>query len=559
VQQASHRQPSLVGRLPELAALDEIVGSVRRGGRLAVVEGEAGIGKTRLVEAALENARGAGAAVLSSRAEELEAHRPFGAILDCVGGERLDEQLAAWDLRPDAGASASSASPRPSSSGSTSSARAVPSSWRSRTSTGPIRPPSGSSRGSRPASIAFRPRSWSARGRSRGDPSSSGSSPFSRRAGRRACGCTRSTKRRPSSCFLEPDVLDLLGLASVLGASFAAADLSLLAGRPMSELVAVLRSAQRAGVLGEQGDRLAFRHDLIRDALYEDMALSVRRGLHAELARALADAGEPTERVAEHLVRAAAPGDERAIGSLVAAARDLVGRGPGAAVDLYHEAIALSADPPARRAQLLPELAEALVSAGLLGEGEAACREALAGDLDGEWAGRLGLHLMFLLTRRARTAEAVREREAGLATADLGERDRERLRAFVAMSRVFEGEVERALRDARAVLETSGDEIARALATNTRAMAAYGRSSFAEAAELIAPNVRWARPPRRRGAGDGRCAADLPLPRGVRRVPAREPRRRARRAGHARPAGRADGHRLARARRERPCPDRATP
>ena len=101
--QASHRQPSLVGRLPELAALDEIVRSVRRGGRLAVVEGEAGIGKTRLVETALETARGAGVAVLSSRAEELEAHRPFGAILDCVGAERLDQHLGVWDLRPDAG------------------------------------------------------------------------------------------------------------------------------------------------------------------------------------------------------------------------------------------------------------------------------------------------------------------------------------------------------------------------------------------------------------------------------------------------------------------------
>ncbi len=65
---ASHRQPSLVGRLPELAALDEIVRGARRGGQMAVVEGEAGIGKTRLVETAIGAARDAGMTVLSSAA-----------------------------------------------------------------------------------------------------------------------------------------------------------------------------------------------------------------------------------------------------------------------------------------------------------------------------------------------------------------------------------------------------------------------------------------------------------------------------------------------------------
>ena len=42
------------------------------------------------------------------------------------------------------------------------------------------------------------------------------------------------------------------------------------------------------------------------------------------------------------------------------------------------------------------------------------------------------------------------------------------------------------------MLEASGDELARALATNGLAMAADGRGAFSEAAELIAPNVRWA-------------------------------------------------------------------
>ena len=113
--------------------------------------------------------------------------------------------------------------------------------------------------------------------------------------------------------FASPDVFDLLGLASVIGSSFAAADLALLA-RAASVRARCRSSGRRSwrGVLAEKGDRLAFRHELIRDALYDDMPLTVRRGLHAELARGLADAGEPIERTAEHVVRGAAPGDERA-------------------------------------------------------------------------------------------------------------------------------------------------------------------------------------------------------------------------------------------------------
>src|SRR5690606_12240703 len=91
-----HRSP-LVGREPELAALHEVVGGVRRGGRIAVVEGEAGIGKARLVAAALAAARDTGVGVLTARAEELEARRPSGPIAACIGPERLGEQSGVLD------------------------------------------------------------------------------------------------------------------------------------------------------------------------------------------------------------------------------------------------------------------------------------------------------------------------------------------------------------------------------------------------------------------------------------------------------------------------------
>jgi len=292
--------------------------------------------------------------------------------------------------------------------------------------------------------------------------------------------------------FASPDLLELLGLASVLGVSFAADDLALLAQRPVSSLVAALRSAQLAGVLAERGERLSFRHELVRDALYNDLPLTVRRGLHAEFASALAAAGRPPGQAADHVIRAAAQGDERAVASIVSVARDLVGRAPGPAAGMYQHAIELSASPVALGERLLPELADALIAAGQLREGEQACREALARDLTPEWAGQLRLHLMFLLLRQGRTREAIREGKEGLAQGVVDERNHERIASLMSMALAFSGDVAPAVRAARAVLDTSRDEVARALATNTLASAAEGRGAYAEAAELIVPSVRWA-------------------------------------------------------------------
>ena len=255
-------------------------------------------------------------------------------------------------------------------------------------------------------------------------------------------------------------------------------------------------------------------------------------------------------------------------------------------MDLYRQAIALSADPAGRRLELLPELAEALVSAGLLAEGEQACREALQRRIGPDRAARLRLPLVKLLTRRARTAEAIAEGEAGLATDGIGERERARLTAWVAMSRVFEGDIEPAVQEARSVLETSDDAPARALATNALAIAAEVAGRFTDAVELIAPTADWADEARsdearrratahdpgaaagtpgsaRRGGGEPSSAAAAaqrrsgiadavpvyPLPGGARGPAARAARRRlgGARDAHAELAEQT-GHRLARRR-----------
>ena len=87
-----------------------------------------------------------------------------------------------------------------------------------------------------------------------------------------------------------------------LGSTFSVTELALVTGRTVAELLPALGAAGEAGLLAESGDRLSFRHDLVRDAIYHDLPSAVRKGLHREAAAMLGGAGAPVERVATHLV-----------------------------------------------------------------------------------------------------------------------------------------------------------------------------------------------------------------------------------------------------------------
>src|SRR5262245_36697400 len=72
----------LVGRTAELDAIAGVVEAVAGGQRqLLVVRGEAGIGKTRLLEVVREQAAGRRLLVLDGRASELEGDVPFAPLV----------------------------------------------------------------------------------------------------------------------------------------------------------------------------------------------------------------------------------------------------------------------------------------------------------------------------------------------------------------------------------------------------------------------------------------------------------------------------------------------
>src|SRR5215217_4693691 len=112
--------------------------------------------------------------------------------------------------------------------------------------------------------------------------------------------------------FLPDDTLQALPAASILGSAFSLIDLATVADRTVLGLATALTEAIRTGVLRDDGAHLRFRHDLIRDAIYEDLPGSVRQALHHEAGQRLAHAHAPALLVAEHLARGAGAGDAEA-------------------------------------------------------------------------------------------------------------------------------------------------------------------------------------------------------------------------------------------------------
>ena len=230
------------------------------------------------------------------------------------------------------------------------------------------------------------------------------------------------------------ETAQILRTAALLGARFTVTDLAVLSRRPVSELAAGLQEAVAARILVGSGSELAFRHQLIQQALYESMPGALRTGLHAEAARELAATDGDALSVAQQLSAAGQAGESWARAWLLKNAPALTTRAPQLAVDLlrreldetpsgdgawdgltaslvrallavgsYHEAarhatVALSAmTDPLRRSETYSMLARAQVSAGRSDEAIATMRQALgSADLPRTWQGRMLAFLAML-------------------------------------------------------------------------------------------------------------------------------------------------------------------
>src|SRR5262249_30430828 len=161
--------------------------------------------------------------------------------------------------------------------------------------------------------------------------------------------------------FLPPGATAILRIAALLGPEFSASDLATVTGQASTELLAVLDEAVAAGVLADAGERLSFRHDLIRQALYEAVPASARMALHRQVAQAPADAELSMDQVGAHLLAAAPDAiDIWAVEWLAQHAYALASRAPELAAELLPIAVQRADANDPRSVWLLHGLAQAL-------------------------------------------------------------------------------------------------------------------------------------------------------------------------------------------------------
>jgi DNA-binding CsgD family transcriptional regulator len=99
------RGPRLLEREREVALLDALIGEAAEGqGRLALVEGPAGIGKSLLVAETRRRAAERGLTALTARSGELEREFPFGVVRQLFEPPLLDAEVRARALAGAAGA-----------------------------------------------------------------------------------------------------------------------------------------------------------------------------------------------------------------------------------------------------------------------------------------------------------------------------------------------------------------------------------------------------------------------------------------------------------------------
>ncbi|HTJ32951.1 MAG TPA: AAA family ATPase [Dactylosporangium sp.] len=171
------------------------------------------------------------------------------------------------------------------------------------------------------------------------------------------------------------------GAAAVIGRDFGLDLLAAVAGEEPADLDEALRELRDRFFIepAGDGDAFDFRHALIRDALYADLAPLRRRDLHRRAAEAGAAHGLGEACVSDHFERAQRPADAHR--HAVAAGRVAACMSANReAVDLFRRAQRTmpSATPDEERARLLADLAGSLAATDDNRAAEAAYAQAIA-------------------------------------------------------------------------------------------------------------------------------------------------------------------------------------
>jgi len=342
--------------------------------------------------------------------------------------------------------------------------------------------------------------------------------------------------------FVSATTREVLRAAALLGVEFEITDLTAVLNRTVAALVPALDEARAMGVLADSGVGLAFRHPLIRDALYAEMPASVRAAWHRDAGRALASAGAAPDRVARQLLRAlGAPGsagrsataasdrladeierprtaitaspaavtgtpieierppvpiyvgwgsgpvDEWMMDWLAASADSLVGQAPAVAAELLSQAVTSIPTGSAKHGWLAGRLADALYRTGDQPAAVRVAERALGYAADPDLV--VDLHWTLAQCRMigGSGAESLTTLDRALTSSGLSAKHRARLLVLAARTYLYLGEPDAAEREAGGALASArevGDAWATGWALHVLALGAMIRGDLADALPL---------------------------------------------------------------------------
>jgi tetratricopeptide (TPR) repeat protein/transcriptional regulator with XRE-family HTH domain len=260
--------------------------------------------------------------------------------------------------------------------------------------------------------------------------------------------------------FVSTPTREMLRTAALLGTNFSVPELSVASGYRAGQLLPRLDEAFAAGIIRDDELNLAFRHPLIRNALYDEMPPAVRNAWHLECARALADLGSPISQVARQLLPACdggIPANAWATNWLANEGPQLVGQAPDAAVRLLRWVLTgistTATNAPIPYDLLTCRLADALFRTG----DSAGAMEVATGALAHVTDPDLMVDLHWTLTQcRALSGQSdnlVATLESALRSPGLGAQHRARLHVLIARTQRSLGHLEAAGQTAAVALD----------------------------------------------------------------------------------------------------------
>jgi ATP/maltotriose-dependent transcriptional regulator MalT len=254
---------------------------------------------------------------------------------------------------------------------------------------------------------------------------------------------------------LPEDAMQLLRIGSVLGRKFDLATAARMLGSRVGPLLPSVGAALDAGLLAADGDRLAFRHDLVRRAVYDELPRPVRSALHREAGEVLSAAGVPSAEVIRHVVLGGGPLDPEVMRTLCEVVRDMGATVPEAAADLALDAADRLPPNDPRRVELLTEAAYQLGGTHRVNEALRLVNALLSQDLAPAQQAALRLVAAEVHQAAGEDATAITHTRAALELPDLPDGLRTQLLKTQGSGLVAMGELARAEETSDVLLDAS--------------------------------------------------------------------------------------------------------